>query len=67
MHPRVSALERAFQIARSGQVSTTDDIRKILKGERYEANDFFVGPSLSSQLKELIKTAQLQPGKSFKS
>jgi hypothetical protein len=66
MDPKVSALERAFQLARSGRVSNIDDIRKILKREGYDLIDLFVGPSLKSQLRELIKTAHLQPGDSVK-
>jgi len=36
MDPKVSALERAFQLARSGQTASIDDIRKRLKREGYE-------------------------------
>jgi hypothetical protein len=32
---RVTALERAFQLARSGQTATTEDIKKRLKREGY--------------------------------
>jgi hypothetical protein len=61
MDPNRSALERAFQLARSGQVSTIDDIRKVLRREGYDASNMYVGPSLRSQLRELIKTAHVQP------
>ena len=66
MDPNRSALERAFQLARSGQVSNVEDISKRLKQEGYDARDMFVGPSLRSQLRELIKAAHLQPGNSVK-
>ena len=34
MDPKISALERAFQLAQSGQVASIDDIKKRLKRER---------------------------------
>jgi hypothetical protein len=64
---KVSALERAFQLARSGQVSTIEDIRKVLRQEGYEASHMCVGPSLRLQLRNLVKAAHLQPGNSGKS
>jgi len=33
---KVSALERAFQIAKSGQAAEVDDIRKLLRREGYD-------------------------------
>ena len=63
MDRNVSTLERAFQLAKSGQVSTIEDIRKVLRQEGYEASNMYVGPSLRSQLRELMKTAaHLRPG-----
>jgi hypothetical protein len=43
MDLNLSALERAFQLARSGQVSNVEDIRKRLKQEGYDANAVYVG------------------------
>jgi hypothetical protein len=57
MDRRFSPLKRAFQLARSGQVSKVDDIRKRLKQEGYDANAVYVGQSLKMQLRELIKAA----------
>ena len=45
MDRKVSPLERAFQLARSGQVSKVEDIRKRLKQEGSEANAVSLGCS----------------------
>jgi hypothetical protein len=59
MDPKVSALERAFQLARSGQVANIDDIKKQLKLEGYEVSAAaYVGLSIRSQLRALIKAAR---------
>ena len=34
--PNITTLERAFQLARSGQCSTLDDIKQRLKAEGYQ-------------------------------
>jgi hypothetical protein len=60
--PKVSTLERAFQLARSGRVATIGDIRKQLRQEGYDDSAVDGGPSLSLQLRELIKAAHLKPG-----
>jgi hypothetical protein len=57
---KVSALERAFQLARSGRLATVDDIKKQLRQEGYEVSSEY-GSSLRSQLRELIKAAPLDP------
>jgi hypothetical protein len=44
MDPKVSALERAFQLARSGQAATIADIKKRLKREGYEEKAVEGGP-----------------------
>jgi hypothetical protein len=59
---QISALERAFQIARSGRATNVDDIRKQLKEEGYDQRALDGGPSLKSQLRELIKAAHLDRG-----
>lgn len=62
---KLSALERAFQLARSGRISTVDDIKKQLKQEGYDVSSReYAGPSLRSQLRELIKAAALGAGRS---
>ena len=61
MDGKVSALERAFQLARSGRLATVDDIKKQLRQEGYEVSSEYDGSSLRSQLRELIKAAPLDP------
>jgi hypothetical protein len=60
--PWLSALERAFQLARSGRVATIADIRKQLRHEGYDDKAVDGGPSLATQLRERIKAAHLEPG-----
>ena len=58
MDPRVSAVERAFQLARAGRLANVDDIKERLKQEGYDVSSrAFDGPSLRSQLRKLIKAA----------
>lgn len=58
MDSEVTALERAFQLARSGQMAAIDDIKKQLKREGYDERVVIHGgPSLTMQLKELIRIA----------
>jgi hypothetical protein len=51
-----SPIERAFELARSGQCSTTADVIKRLKDEGYTA-DKVIGPVLMKQLRDLIDDA----------
>jgi len=53
----MTALERAFQLAKSGQVSRPSEIRKALDREGYSGNQI-EGPALQRQLADLIKTAR---------
>jgi hypothetical protein len=60
MDPNLSALERAFQLARSGRVAQVGHIKQQLRREGY--NERAVeGPSLSSQLRNIIKIARSEP------
>jgi hypothetical protein len=59
MDHRMTALERAFQLARSGEVSGLPEIRKALNREGYNGNQI-EGPALTRQLADLIKTAHQQ-------
>jgi hypothetical protein len=58
MDPKVSALERAFQLAGSGQVATIDEIKKRLKLEGYDHQFVNGGPVLAAQLRDRIKAAR---------
>ena len=57
MDHRMTALERAFQLARSGQVVGLSEIVGALKGEGY-SSDQIEGTSLRRQLTGLIDTAR---------
>jgi hypothetical protein len=54
-----STLERAFELARTGEYAGVNEIRAQLKREQHESVDaHLAGPSLSRQLKALCEAAQ---------
>ena len=53
MDSRVTALERAFQLARTGKYPTVEEIKRQLRREGYVA-DQVEGPSLVRQLMAII-------------
>lgn len=57
MDPTVTALERAFQLARSGEYASVPDIKKRLSTEGYSAAQV-TGGTLAKQLLALIREAQ---------
>jgi hypothetical protein len=57
MDHRVTALERAFELAKSGSCETVADIRKRLLAERYSV-DQITGRMLGKQLRALIAAAR---------
>lgn len=54
MEIRVSQLERAFELARSGRCTTVADIKRRLREEGYQ-DDQVEGPMLFGQLNSLMK------------
>jgi hypothetical protein len=52
-----TALERAFELAKSGQCTTVEEIKKKLKAEGFQDNQV-VGRTLTKQLRELIDAAK---------
>ena len=58
MSNRPTALERAFQLARSGRPNTIQDIKKILGSEGYLAAQI-EGQALHRQLRALILEARV--------
>ncbi len=54
----MTALERAFTLARSGQVSKISEILKSLRRDQYDTRQLD-GPALRRQLTDLIKAARL--------
>jgi hypothetical protein len=59
MNVRMTALERAFQLARSGRVAGLTEIISSLNREGYSAKQI-EGRVLRRQLGELIKAARTQ-------
>ncbi len=57
MDNRMTALERAFQLARSGEVLTIKEIIGALRREGYAISQI-EGPTLKRQLKDLIRAAR---------
>jgi hypothetical protein len=56
MDRNATALERAFQLAKSGHCTSVADLRRCLKREGYPLTHI-VGRSLHRQLETLIKAA----------
>jgi hypothetical protein len=57
MDQNVSALERAFEIAKSGQVASLQEIKLALKRQGYPTTQL-EGPLLAKQLRAMIKAAR---------
>ena len=53
----VSALERAFEIAKSGHVATLEELRDALRHEGYGIGQI-QGPTLLKQLRATMKEAK---------
>jgi hypothetical protein len=58
--PNTTPIERAFELARSGQFRTTADVQIRLKEEGYRTATV-IGPVLMRQLRELIDDAAHVP------
>ena len=56
MENNSTPLERAFELAKSGQFANVSDIKKHL-GQEGLSSDQVTGRTLMNQLKELIRTA----------
>jgi len=48
-------IERAYEIARSGEVRSTDELIQKLKAERYDDFRLHIAGRLRSDLRKLIK------------
>jgi hypothetical protein len=62
MDRNTTALERAFQLARSGNHASVADVKKQLKTEGYSVAQI-TGPTLLKQLKALLQTHPLRTQK----
>lgn len=56
MDPNKTALERAFELAKSGRYQTVADVRRAVSSEGY-AQQQISGPALARQLRKLIVLA----------
>jgi len=65
MEANLSALERAFRLARSGQVTDVKGIKVQLKREGYDFGQI-TGSVLIRQLQRVIRAAQSKPSASVK-
>ncbi len=61
MEPNVSAVERAFQLARAGKATDMKGLATILKKEGYFSGHIERMPALSKQLRAIMAAAQDQP------
>ena len=57
MHQRMTSMERAFDLARSGRFTSLNEVMTSLNREGYSA-DQIQGPFQKRQLTDLIKTAR---------
>jgi hypothetical protein len=57
MDPNTAAIERAFQLAKTGHCASVHDIMRTLKSEGY-AVDRLVGSSLIKQLSAMISASR---------
>ena len=57
MDHNITAVERAFQLAKSGVCFSVDDLKKRLGSEGYATTDI-VGGSIRKQLSALIEAAR---------
>jgi hypothetical protein len=57
MDLKLTSLERAFQLAKSGNCATIEDIRRALRSEGY-GTEQIVGPALLRQLRAILATSR---------
>jgi hypothetical protein len=57
MKQNVNAVERAFQLARSGSVQDATEIRRVIAREGYDVRQI-EGSQIVAQLKDLIRAAK---------
>lgn len=61
MITQLTPLERAFDLARSGECACVSDLRKRLRDEGY-SDAQVEGPTLTRQLRRLLTAAKPTPG-----
>ncbi len=58
MSDRPTTLERAFELARSGECATPGDIKQRLRREGFDGARAIFGPALMKQLRELCAASR---------
>ncbi len=58
MQPGKGAIERAFELARSGRFTSLGELKSAVSKEGYQADQLH-GPSLGKQLREIMKSSVL--------
>ena len=61
MKTSVTALERAFDLTRSGRVADVEEIRKRLRVEGYDQTIIQGGSLIANQLRDIITAASRRP------
>ena len=61
METNTTAIERAFQLAKSGRFASMQELQKALKAEGYSMKQI-EGRSLSKQLRDIMSTARRREG-----
>ncbi|MDV3251703.1 hypothetical protein DevBK_10200 [Devosia sp. BK] len=56
MKPNITALERAFELAKSGKFASVTEVKQAIAREGYSASQL-EGPMLARQLRALVKAS----------
>ena len=60
-HQAVTELERAFELARTGEFELTEQLRRALRREGYSGHQT-IGPTLLRQLRSVMKASRKAKG-----
>jgi hypothetical protein len=60
MDHRKTAIERAFELARTGKFANASEIKRAVSAEGYSAAQID-GPALMRQLRDLVREARARP------
>lgn len=60
MRPNITALERAFELAKTGRYASSSEIKQVLTREGYGTSQI-MGPTLMRQLREIIAAHRESP------
>lgn len=60
MKPNITALERAFELAKSGKFASVTEVKSAVSKEGYAMSQM-EGPMLAKQLRALVKAHRQEP------